>query len=149
MANIIRRHLRPIFVSDLQDEINRLFDVSLPGAGNGSGASEFLPQVDIKDEKDHYLVKADLPGIDPKNLDVSLNENILTIRGKKEDESVEKKEGYVRMERSTGTFCRQFSLPDVLDAEKIKAKCRHGVLEVVIPKSKKSSMHKIDIKSEE
>jgi HSP20 family protein len=148
MANLIRRQSKPFFLTDLQDEINRLFDFS---GFQGKGVSEigdFAPPIDIKDEKDHYLITVDVPGVDPKNIEITMHEGLLTIHGEKEIENKEEREGYVRMERAKGSFYRQFGLPESVDSKHISAKSKHGVLQIVVPKSKQTTARKIDIQTE-
>lgn len=149
MADLMRRQSRPFFLTELQDEINKLFNLS---TSTGNGPSEmmgdFLPAIDIKDQKDHFLICADLPGVDPQKIEINVNNNTLTLRGEKETEQKENKEGYVRVERAKGTFIRQFTLPDSIDADNISAKSKNGVLEIRIPKSKKDGARKINVNVE-
>jgi HSP20 family protein len=150
MANLMIRS-RPFFLTDLQDEINRLFDFSTGTSGQGASGmiSDFVPPIDIKDEKDHYLVRADVPGMDPKQIEITINDTTLTIRGEREAKSKETKEGYVKMERAKGVFCRQFTLPESVDAENISAKSKNGVLEITLPKLQKNGSRKISVNVED
>ena len=92
-----------------------------------------MPAVDIKEEKGEYLIKADLPGINPKDIEVSIDNDLLTIKGKRESETKEASEGYSRVERHQGLFERRFILPDA-DSDKIHAAYKRGVLELVVPR---------------
>ena len=109
--------------------------------------SHWMPSVDIKEEDDKFLIYADIPGVDPKDIDVSMENGILTIKGERETESKEEREGYKRTERSKGTFYRRFSLPDSADADKINAKSKNGVLELTIPKHEVVKPRKISVKA--
>lgn len=115
--------------------------------GSSMATSDWVPAVDIKEEEDRFVILADIPGVDPNDIDVHMENGMLTIKGEKETEKKEEKEGYKRVERSFGSFYRRFSLPDTADAEKISAKSKHGVLEVVIPKQQKVQPRKISVDS--
>src|SRR3990172_1450847 len=99
--------------------------------------SHWRPAVDIKEEDNRFLIRADIPGVDPKDIEITMEEGVLTIKGERTSEKDEKREDYRRVERSRGTFYRRFSLPDTADAEKIVATGKDGVLELVIPKHDK------------
>lgn len=107
--------------------------------------SHWRPAVDIKEEDDRFVIQADLPGVDPKNIDITMENGILAIKGERKYEKAEEREGYKRVERARGTFYRRFSLPDTADAEAIKAKGKDGVLEIVIPKQKKVQPRRITV----
>jgi HSP20 family protein len=109
--------------------------------------SHWRPAVDIKEEADRFLITADLPGVDPKDIEITMDNGILTIKGERQSETRDEQEGYKRVERSSGTFYRRFSLPDTADAERIEATGNHGVLEVVLPKHEKVQPRKITVKS--
>lgn len=108
-------------------------------------ATDWTPAVDIKDEKDKFIIHADLPGVKAKDIDVSLEKGILTIKGEREAEKKTEKENYVHTERSKGTFMRRFSLPDTVDAENIEANSQDGILEVVLHKTAESGARKINV----
>lgn len=135
-------------LNQLHKEIDRLFETNYPRLGEesqGVAASDWVPAVDVKEEQDKFVIHADLPGVDPKDIDVGMENGVLTIKGQRESEHKEEREGYKRMERVRGNFFRRFSLPDTADAEKISAKCRNGVLEVVIPKQEKVQPRRITV----
>ena len=90
--------------------------------------------MDIKEEKDRYVLRADLPGVDPKDIEIIAENGILTIRGNRPGETRENRTGYSRVERPRGSFYRRFSLPDTADLAQIVARSAHGVLEIGIPK---------------
>ena len=121
----------------LRDEMNRAFGQALTGTDDGSNVvtSGWMPAVDIKEEDEHFVISADVPGVDPENIEVTMENGVLTIQGERKLETQEEGEkGYRRVERLHGSFYRRFSLPDTADPEKISAKGKNGVLEVVIPK---------------
>ncbi|MGA2342456.1 MAG: Hsp20/alpha crystallin family protein, partial [Steroidobacteraceae bacterium] len=93
-----------------------------------------LPPVDIHEEDNQFLVHVDLPGVDPKAVEITSEQGVLTIRGRREESRREARDGYRRIERVTGEFQRRFSLPDSADVQNIKAKAVNGVLQVSIPK---------------
>ena len=97
-----------------------------------------MPAVDVIEEDDRYLLKADLPGVDAKDIDIVFEDNALTIKGERTENNESEKNGYKRIERRHGSFERTFSLPDDVDADNITAKNQHGVLEVRIPKQEKA-----------
>ncbi|MGA3114683.1 MAG: Hsp20/alpha crystallin family protein [Syntrophobacteraceae bacterium] len=107
---------------------------------------EMMPAFDISEADDHFVVKADLPGIDPKNLDISLTGNVLTIRGEKKEEREEKNERYYTLERQFGSFTRSFMLPADVKEDGIEASYKGGVLRVNIPKSERAKQKKIPVK---
>lgn len=135
-----------------QEELNQLgladkYRDSLDSDNSSVVTSQWRPAVDIREEKDRYVILADLPGVDPKNIEVTMEKGVLTIKGERFDEEKESHEGYSRVERVRGTFYRRFSLPDSADAENIEAKGRNGVLEIVLPKLEKEQPRKISVTS--
>ena len=118
-------------VNRLQKDIDRLFGAPATTATD-SGA--WLPPVDIHEEAHQFVLNVDLPGVDPKAVEITSEQGVLTIRGKREQARREDAQGYRRVERITGEFLRRFSLPDSVDTQNIKAKAANGVLEVAIPK---------------
>jgi HSP20 family protein len=96
--------------------------------------SDWAPAVDIKEEDKRFLIQADIPGVDPEDIEVEMENGVLSISGQRHAEHEEEKEGYKRIERSYGSFVRRFSLPDTADPDSIKAKCKNGALEVVVTK---------------
>jgi HSP20 family protein len=94
----------------------------------------FIPAVDVYADKDSYVVKADLPGVAPADVEVTAEKGVLTLRGERKNVQREQTDGYERLERVSGTFVRRFALPENVQADAIKAKFTHGVLEISIPK---------------
>ncbi|NEZ03955.1 Hsp20/alpha crystallin family protein [Wenzhouxiangella sp. XN201] len=108
-------------------------------------SESWAPAVDLKENKKGYVVHADIPGVEPKDIDVTLDKGILTIRGSRTEESRDEGDNFHRIERFSGSFSRQFSLPDAAD-DGVEAKMKDGVLEIHIPKSEKAVARKIEIK---
>jgi HSP20 family protein len=136
-------------LAELQKTINQLFDPTLmkqSGEFTSLLSSDWVPNIDVKDEHNHYLITADIPGVDPKNIDVSIDNGILTIKGHKEAKKREESKNYVRVERSKGSFYRSVSLPEAVDSPKISAKFKNGVLEIIAPKNKNGTRKKIKVK---
>lgn len=102
--------------------------------------------VDIIEDKDHVELKAEIPGVDPKDVNIQVEDNILTISGEKKLEHEDKKENYLRIERYYGKFSRSFSLPPYVDASKIEAKYKDGVLTVTLPKRPETKPRQIEVK---
>jgi HSP20 family protein len=125
-------------------EINRIFTSSPAQENNGQGRN-WVPAVDIREEEDRFILSADLPGVERKDVDVTLEDGVLTIRGERNVQTEEKREGFHRRERVHGAFLRQFSLPDTVNAEHISATVKDGVLEVIIPKQEKPEPRRITI----
>ena len=132
------------------DDVNQLFgesQVAASAEGDRSSivTSNWTPAVDIKEEDGRFVLKADVPGVDPKDIEVTMEQGVLTIKGERKYESEDEANGYKRVERSYGTFYRRFSLPDTANAEDITAKGKDGVLEVVIPKLEKVQPRRITV----
>jgi len=137
-------------IAGLQSEMNRLFEnffgrSELPAL---FGGNVFAPAVDVVETKDAILVKAELPGIDSKDLDISITGDLLTIRGEKKSEREEKGKNFHRMERSYGSFTRTVEIPSYANTDKVLADYKDGVLTVSLAKKEeaKEKTVKVDIK---
>ena len=109
--------------------------------------TDWMPAVDIKEEDNCYLLHADLPGVDPDDIEVSMEDGVLTISGKRDSETTDQESGYRRYERVSGSFLRRFTLPDTANSDAIEAHTSKGVLEVKIPKQAKLQPRRIQVKS--
>ena len=128
----------------LQDEVNRLFDTGgLVRSGESVG---WTPACDIYEDEEAVSLKFELAGVDPKDVDVRFENGVLTVKGERKLEREEKRENYHRVERSYGTFTRSFSLPGSLDAEKIRAETKHGVVTITLPKKPEAKPRAIQVK---
>ncbi|MBK8182015.1 MAG: Hsp20/alpha crystallin family protein [Candidatus Competibacteraceae bacterium] len=135
-------------LNQLQREVNRLFETSRFGdEESGHILADWMPAVDIKEEPGQFVIHADLPGVDIKDIEITLENGVLALKGQRTGEQQEETEQYRRIERVRGTFLRRFSLPDVADADKVSAKCKDGVLEVVVPKREAAKPRRIAIES--
>ena len=133
----------PDFDRFLQDRLPSLF----PRDDESMSPTDWAPDVDVREEDDRFVIRADLPGVDPKDIEVTLENNVLTIRGERSEEHKEEREGYHRTERFQGKFFRRFLLPDAGNASDVNARSDKGVLEISIPKSRGSQPTRIEIKS--
>lgn len=130
----------------LHDELDRLFDIRSPTETDKDMAySYWTPAVDVKEEANRFLVKADVPGVDPKDIEVTLENGVLTIRGERHAETKQEREGYTRVERVFGSFFRRMSLPNTGEPGEVKARSKDGVLEIEIPKRKEALPRKIPV----
>jgi HSP20 family protein len=124
----------------IQDRMNRLFDDAFRGSPRQATEDDWAlggswaPVVDIFEKDGNIVLKAELPGVDPKNVDIRVENNTLSLRGERELDREVKREAYHRVERSYGSFTRSFTLPNVVDVEKIKAEFKDGVLQLTLPK---------------
>ena len=120
--------------------------LSSPEASSSPSVT-WVPRVDIHEEKDRFVVLADVPGVDPKDIDITAENGVLTVRGERRAEKRETENGYERVERVSGAFLRRFTLPEGANTESIKAKQTNGVLEVTIPKTPAVQPRRISIDS--
>jgi HSP20 family protein len=134
-------------ITSIQSEMNRLFNTffDTPTAGNGSAARRWIPAMDLVETDDHFVLKADLPGLKEEDVSIEVEENVLTVSGEREAEHEDKREGYVRVERSYGSFRRSLTLPEGVDAEAVGANFDNGVLEVRIPKPEERKPRRVAI----
>jgi HSP20 family protein len=135
----------------IQERMNRLFDEAFRGVAR-TGADEdwalggaWAPAVDIYEQNGNIVLKAELPGVDPKDVEVRLENNVLTLSGERRFDNEVKRESYHRIERAYGSFTRSFTLPSVVDQEKIKAEYKDGVLRVTLPKKEEARPKQISI----
>jgi HSP20 family protein len=136
-------------LNSLQQEMNRLFssffDTSAGGPGNGGSARRWIPAMDLVETDEHFVLRADLPGLSEGDVQIELEDNVLTVAGERKTEHEEHKEGYYRVERATGTFRRSLTLPEGVDADAIQATFDKGVLEVRIPKPEERKPRRVQI----
>lgn len=133
-------------LSQLHNEINRLFDSLASDDQGTTPATDWMPAVDVVEEENRYVLHADVPGVDPKDIEITLENGVLTVRGHRKARHEENQSGFRRVERMSGSFFRRFTLPDTADAEKISAESKNGVLELVIPKQEKVQPRRITVK---
>jgi HSP20 family protein len=128
------------------DQLRREMErgMSQPG-GEGVSATDWVPAVDIQEDEECFTITADLPGVDPKNIEVHTENGMLTIKGERDSKKEEEGKNFKRVERAYGSFFRRFNLPDTADTSKIEAKSNQGVLSVRIPKQEKAQPRKITV----
>ena len=133
-------------LSSLQTEMNRLFNAAFdtPTGGNG-GARRWTPAMDLVETEEHFVLRADLPGMTEADVNIELEDNVLTVSGERRAEHEEKREGFYRVERAFGTFSRALTLPKGIDPEAVNASFSNGVLEVRVPKPEQRKPRKISI----
>lgn len=137
----------------LQERMNRLFDESFRGYGaSRPGAEEdwalggsWAPAVDIYEQEGNIVLKAEIPGVDPKDVDIRVENNVLTLRGERKFDNEVDRESYHRVERAYGAFTRSFTLPSVVETDKIKAEYKDGILRVTLPKREEARPKQIPV----
>jgi HSP20 family protein len=133
-------------ISSLQDEVNRLFDNSVQGSrGDNSALTTWAPAVDIYETENELILQADLPDIAEEDLDIRVENNMLTVGGKRRFEQKVKQDHYLRIERTYGAFSRSFGLPNTVNTEAIKAEYKNGVLTIELPKRAESKPKQVKV----
>ena len=138
-------------IDTLQGEMNRLFSTFFDtptqarGGNGGSGARRWIPAMDLVEAGEHFVLKADLPGVTESDVNIEVENNVLTVSGERKTEHEEKHEGYYRLERATGAFARSLTLPEGIDPDAVTATFDNGVLEVRIPKPVQAKPRKVQI----
>ena len=133
----------------IQNEMNRLFnnlfDQPDPTGLNGAAGRRWIPAMDLVETDDHYVLRADLPGLSDDDANVQLEDNVLTISGERKAEHETQQEGYYRLERAFGAFSRSLTLPDGVDPDGVQAHFDRGVLEIRIPKPEQKKPRQVQI----
>ena len=135
-------------LNSLQNEMNRLFNTFFDtptSAANGNGLRRWVPAMDLVETEDHFVLKADLPGLDSSDVAIEVEDSVLTVSGERKIEHETKKEGFYRVERASGQFRRSLTLPDGVEPEQIAAEFTKGVLEIRIPKPEQRKPRKVQI----
>lgn len=135
-------------VNRLHRDLDRLMNA--PAAADGdetSALTAWIPAVDIREEDKQFILHADLPGVDPDSIEVTLEQGVLTIRGRRDFTERSESKGYRRVERVSGEFFRRFALPDTADSQSVKARHTNGVLEVSIPKQPQVLPRRISVEA--
>lgn len=132
-------------LSQLQNRVNRLFTDTRASGLEEDPFQSFSPAVDIFERGDNLILSAELPGVRREELDLKVEGNVLTIRGERVRDKTIQEEQYHRVERSYGTFSRSFTLPSTVDAARIQARFKDGILEVTLPKAEDAKPKKIDV----
>ncbi|MFN2576113.1 MAG: Hsp20/alpha crystallin family protein [Pyrinomonadaceae bacterium] len=133
----------------LQEEVNRLFTGSVPRAFDDESIARgaWSPSVDIYENKEQIVLEAELPGMNREDFDLSVENNVITLRGQRQFEKKDESDNYHRVERSYGSFTRSFTLPNTVSAQGATAEYRNGVLRVTLPKREETKAHRIEIRT--
>ena len=135
-------------LNTLQGEMNRLFnnlfDTPAPN-GSATSVRRWIPAMDLVETDDDFVLRADLPGLSEGDVNIELEDNVLTVSGERKSEHEERKEGYYRVERASGSFSRSLTLPEGVKPDAIKASFDKGVLEIRIPKPEERKPRKVAI----
>jgi HSP20 family protein len=134
----------------LQDEMNRLFGSTLSRSSSDEATfgGGWSPRVDIYENKDNLVIEAELPGMNPENVDISIENNVLTIQGKREFEQKDESDNFHRVERHYGSFTRSFTLPSTVNSEDATANFENGVLKLSLAKREEAKPRRIEIKAD-
>jgi len=124
-------------------EVSRLFNTLLSPEGGRS--QRWSPAMDLVEAEDHYVLRADLPGLSEEDVSIEVNDNVLTISGERSDEHEEKRQGWLRVERSFGRFSRSLTLPEGIDPDAITAEFERGVLSITVPKPEARKPRRVQI----
>ena len=135
-------------LEDVSDRLNQMFHRSPPARTNGKETmivADWAPSVDVSETEGEYQIKAEIPDVKKEDVKVTLEDGVLTIQGERKQEKEVKGKRYHRVERSYGRFARSFTLPDVIDEEKVKAEFKDGILNLALPKSEKAKPKAIEV----
>ena len=133
-------------LNSLQSEMNRLFNTffDVP-QGNGGAGRRWVPAMDLVETEDHFVLRADLPGMTENDVSIELEDNVLTLAGERKSEHEARGEGYYRVERASGSFSRSLTLPEGIDPDSVEAAFENGVLEVRVPKPEERKPRRVSI----
>lgn len=144
--NLVR--FDPWSIADMmQRDFDRLASRRFRSCDGDTAVADWSPAVDIIEEKDRFVLRADVPGVDAADIDVSMDNGVLSVSGERHAEERSEFDGIQRFERTTGRFSRRFTLPDSTDAEAIKATTRNGILEIEIPKLPEVQARRITVEA--
>jgi HSP20 family protein len=131
----------------IQNEMNRLFNsfFDTPTPSTGGAFRRWIPAMDLVETEDSFVLTADLPGLSEADVNIEVEDNVLTVSGERKSEHEDRKGGYYRVERSYGSFRRSLTLPEGVDPEAVKATFDKGVLEVTVPKPAQQTPRKVQI----
>ena len=135
------------FVDLLHRDLDRIVGARGAGQNGQDPVADWVPAVDIVEEKDRFVLRADVPGVRAEDIDVSMDNGVLSVSGERHAIARDEEAGVQRIERATGRFFRRFTLPETADAESITAKCAAGILEVSIPKTPEIQARRITVEA--
>jgi len=131
----------------IHQDLDRLVATRALSGDEPNNISDWIPAVDVAETNDGFVIRADLPGVDANDVEITMDKGVLAIQGSRETRSETEVDGYKRTERATGRFFRRFALPDTTDSEAIAANAKDGVLEIRIPKKPQVQPRRIEVKS--
>jgi HSP20 family protein len=131
------------FRGDLRQVLDRFFNIE--NEQSSVVTSQWSPRVDILEETERFVILADIPGVEPKDIDIHMDNGLLTVKGERSQEQTEQSKGFFRTERFVGSFHRRFALPDSADPTGVKATGKNGVLEITIPKRPETKPRRIEV----
>ena len=134
-------------VDMLHRDLDRIAHSRFGSGDDENPVASWTPAVDIVEEKDQFVLRADVPGVNPEDMDISMDNGVLTLSGERKSEDVTEEQGFRRVERVSGRFFRRFNLPDTADAEGIRARSSNGILEVTIPKLPEVQARRITVEA--
>jgi HSP20 family protein len=134
-------------LSSIQNELNRLFGRTFSTEGGETREAGWVPAIDVAETQDRFLITAELPGVDPDDVDISVENSVLTLRGDRRFYQETKEEDFHRIERRFGNFARSITLPSTADPERIRASFDAGLLTIEVPKKEEAKPRKIQIKA--
>ena len=136
-------------LNTIQSEMNRLFNTFFdsPTPANGTALRRWIPAMDLVETDDDFVLRADLPGLTEADVNIELEDNVLTLSGERRLEHQDRKDGYYRVERASGAFSRSLTLPEGIDPDAIRASFENGVLEVRVPKPEQRKPRRVEIKA--
>lgn len=134
-------------VDMLHRDLDRIAHSRFSADNDENPVANWTPAVDIVEEQDRFVLRADVPGVNPEDMDISMDAGVLTLSGERKSENVTEEQGFRRVERVSGRFFRRFNLPDAADADGIKAKSSNGILEVTIPKLPEVQARRITVEA--
>lgn len=135
------------YLNLLHRDLDRMVGTGGAGRDSQEPVADWAPAVDIVEEKTRFVLRADVPGVNPEDIDVSMDNGILSISGERHPVAAAEEAGMQRIERATGRFFRRFTLPETVDADAITARCQNGILEVAVPKAPEIQARKITVEA--
>lgn len=133
-------------IFSLRDDFDDIVNDFFSGFSSIGAARSVYPLLDIREDKDKYIIGIEIPGVEKKDLKISVKKENLVVQGEKKEEKKKQEESYLRVERSYGKFMRSISLPTEVDQSRITAKYNNGVLKIVLPKTKKGKVKEVEVK---
>jgi HSP20 family protein len=140
------RHYEPwSMLKQFRRDLDQMFGQTNEQSDSAIATCAWVPAVDIKEETQQFVIEADIPGVEPKDIEISMENGVLTLKGERQSISQDEAQNYKRVERTYGSFYRRFSLPDTADPEKVTASGKNGVLQITLPKRELAQPRKITV----